>query len=225
MHRLLLLCATGLMVTLGTRGQPAFVQEGNASYYGSGFHGKRTASGEVFSKNKLTAAHPTLEFGTLVKVTNLTNGKSVVVRINDRGPFSKNRIIDLSEAAAKRLDMVDAGTAMVRVETVTQQPTDTTTKATPSGEGYEFFDVEVTPAKHTGWAVQIGSFGEAANFIRLADHVKQRYNQHLLVQVVTVKERQVYRVLVGELPTEEKAKELLLALKREYPDAFITKLN
>ncbi|HUX53088.1 MAG TPA: septal ring lytic transglycosylase RlpA family protein [Williamwhitmania sp.] len=225
MHRLLLLCAAGFLVTLGTRGQPAFVQEGNASYYGSDFHGKRTANGEVFSKNKLTAAHPSLEFGTLVRVTNLANGKSVVVRINDRGPFSKNRIIDLSEAAAKKLDMVGAGTAKVRLETVTQQPTDTATKATPSGEGYEFFDVEVTPAKHTGWAVQIGSFGEAANFIRLADHVKQRYNQHLLVQVATVQERQVYRVLVGELPTEEKARELLLALKREYPDAFVTKLN
>ncbi|MFS2127254.1 septal ring lytic transglycosylase RlpA family protein [Pseudomonas sp. Pseusp97] len=90
--------------------------EGTASYYGKAHHGKRTASGERFNQNALTAAHRTLPFGTRVKVTNLDNGRSVVVRINDRGPFGRGRIIDLSRAAAEQLNMLRSGTAPVRLE-------------------------------------------------------------------------------------------------------------
>jgi len=91
-------------------------QVGVASYYGAKFHGRRTASGERFHQGKLTAAHPTLPFGTHVRVTNLGNGRSVVLRINDRGPFRKGRIIDVSKKAARKLGFVRAGTARVRVE-------------------------------------------------------------------------------------------------------------
>lgn len=90
--------------------------EGTASYYGRAHHGKRTASGERFNQHALTAAHRTLPFGTRVKVTNLDNGRSVVVRINDRGPFGRGRIIDLSKAAAERINMLRSGTAPVRLE-------------------------------------------------------------------------------------------------------------
>jgi len=93
-------------------------QEGVASYYAHEFNGRLTASGEVYDMNKLTAAHKELPFGTMVRVTNLDNGKSVVVRINDRGPFVKNRIIDLSLEAAKRIGLVSTGTARVRLEIV-----------------------------------------------------------------------------------------------------------
>ncbi|MEE9101430.1 MULTISPECIES: septal ring lytic transglycosylase RlpA family protein [Pseudomonas] len=92
--------------------------EGTASYYGKAHHGKRTASGERFNLNALTAAHRTLPFGTQVKVTNLDNGRSVVVRINDRGPFRRGRIIDLSRAAAEQLNMLRSGTAPVRLESL-----------------------------------------------------------------------------------------------------------
>ena len=92
-----------------------YVEEGIASWYGPKFHGRRTASGEVFDMHRLTAAHPWLPFGTIVKVTNLENGLSVVVRINDRGPFVKGRIIDLSYAAAKKIRMLRRN-ARVRVE-------------------------------------------------------------------------------------------------------------
>ncbi len=92
-----------------------YVEEGVASWYGPKFHGRRTASGEVFDMHRLTAAHPWLPFGTIVKVTNLENGLSVVVRINDRGPFVKGRIIDLSYAAAKKIRMLRRN-ARVRVE-------------------------------------------------------------------------------------------------------------
>ena len=92
------------------------METGLASWYGRRFHGNLTASGEVFNQEKLTAAHRTLPWGSRVKVTNLTNGKSVEVRINDRGPFGKGRIIDVSRAAAKVLDMVGSGITTVRVE-------------------------------------------------------------------------------------------------------------
>ncbi len=88
---------------------------GFASYYGDEFVGRKTANGEIFSQSNLTAAHKKLAFGTKVKVTNLSNNKSVTVRINDRGPFVAGRIIDLSKSAAKKIDMVGAGVAKVKI--------------------------------------------------------------------------------------------------------------
>lgn len=93
-------------------------QEGVASWYGPELHGNRTANGERFDMNALTAAHRSLPFGTLVKVTNIRNGKSVAVRINDRGPFVKGRVIDLSRLAANHIGMVRSGIAPVRLEVV-----------------------------------------------------------------------------------------------------------
>lgn len=89
---------------------------GMASYYAKNFHGKKTANGEIYNRNKLTAAHRWFPFNSMIKVTNLKNNRSVIVRINDRGPFVKNRIIDLSEAAAKKLDMIHKGVAKVRID-------------------------------------------------------------------------------------------------------------
>lgn len=90
-------------------------QKGEASWYGPGFNGKKTANGETFNMYKLTAAHKKLPFGTKVKVTNLQNGKSVIVRINDRGPFVKGRIIDLSKKAAQQIGLIQAGHAPVSI--------------------------------------------------------------------------------------------------------------
>lgn len=90
--------------------------EGVASYYSTGFNGKRTASGEIFNKNALTAAHREFPFGTILRVTNLSNDESVEVTVNDRGPFEKNRIIDLSEAAARDIGMIQSGTALVKIQ-------------------------------------------------------------------------------------------------------------
>lgn len=104
----------------GTLYQPRetydYVETGIASWYGPGFHGKKTASGEIYHQGELTAAHRTLQMPSLVRVTNLGNGRSVIVRVNDRGPFSKGRIIDVSQKAAELLGMVGAGTAKVKVE-------------------------------------------------------------------------------------------------------------
>ena len=90
---------------------------GKASWYGPGFHGQQTANGDKFDQNEMTAAHPSLPMGTKASVTNLENGKKVQVTINDRGPYADNRAIDLSKAAAKKLDMLGDGTAKVKIET------------------------------------------------------------------------------------------------------------
>ncbi len=92
------------------------VYRGKASYYANKFNGRKTSSGEIFSNKKLTAAHRSLPFGTKVLVTNLKNGKSIIVRINDRGPFIKGRIIDLSLAAAEQLDMIHSGVVQVEIK-------------------------------------------------------------------------------------------------------------
>lgn len=93
-----------------------FIGTGRASYYGKRFAGKPTANGEIFDPSAMTAAHPTLPFGTRVRVTNLSNGRTVTVRINDRGPYAGDRIIDLSREAAERLDMIKRGTVRVKLE-------------------------------------------------------------------------------------------------------------
>jgi len=97
--------------------KPLHKEVGEASWYGPGFQGQETANGETFNKNEMTAAHPSLPMGTMAKVTNLENGKKVDVRINDRGPFAENRAIDLSSAAANKLNMKKDGTTEVKIET------------------------------------------------------------------------------------------------------------
>lgn len=104
-----------------------FSQTGRASWYGPGFHGRKTSNGERFDMNKMTAAHPTLPIPSYAKVTNLANGKTVVVRINDRGPFHGNRAIDLSKAAANKLGFLGNGTAQVRIEQIS--PNDKSARA------------------------------------------------------------------------------------------------
>lgn len=106
--------------------EEGFSQEGVASWYGPGFHGRRTASGKRFNTNKLTAAHRTLPFGTKVRVTNLSNDKTVELEINDRGPAKKTRrLIDVSKAAAKKLGFAKAGVTKVRVEVIEKEKTTT----------------------------------------------------------------------------------------------------
>jgi rare lipoprotein A len=121
----------------------SFSQEGIASWYGAEFEGKPTASGEIFNASQFTAAHPTLPFGTMLRVTNKHNNKTVTVRINDRGPFVSARIIDLSRAAAQQLDMIKTGTAPVLVESV--EPEKTTVASLEPGAAVQVQPGSVQP--------------------------------------------------------------------------------
>ena len=116
MKKFLSMLAICLMVSNGMNAQR--VVDGQATYYGVRSHGKKTASGERFNKDAMVCAHRTLPFGTRVKVTNKKNGRSVVVRVIDRGPFGRGKVIDLSPAAARQLDMIKAGVVPVHLEVV-----------------------------------------------------------------------------------------------------------
>ncbi len=110
--------ATGKRYSTAKQVVQAFSQTGRASWYGPGFHGRKAANGEIFNMNAMTAAHRTLPLNSYARVTNLSNGKSIVVRVTDRGPYSGNRVMDLSRAGAMQLGFISAGTANVRVERV-----------------------------------------------------------------------------------------------------------
>ncbi len=226
MRLFITILAATLFGVLEVYSQETYTQEGTASYYGRELHGRRTSSGERFSKHKLTAAHPTLAFGTMVKVTNLDNGKSVTVRINDRGPSTKKRIIDVSYAAAKKLGMVATGTAQVRIEALKEEVDPAIPASEPESEDTprELYQLDVKLAETKGWAVQLGSFGEAGNLMQMANTIRQTYNKPILVDVATNSEKRVYRLLVGPEKSEESATALLMLVKKDYPDAFVTKL-
>lgn len=129
-------------------------QEGYASWYGGKFHGRKTANGEIFNTYDFTAAHRSLPFGTKIKVTNTANGRSVIVRINDRGPFVKGRIIDLSQAAAAELDMIRSGTAYVRLTEAGEDETAERPQTVRAAEGRLYL-------------VQAGSFRQRENAEKL----------------------------------------------------------
>lgn len=173
------------MLSVPSVGQDVYIQYGKASFYGDTFQGRTTASGEVYDHNKLTAAHLSLPFGAMVKVTNLSNNKTTTVRINDRGPFVEGRVIDLSKRAAQQLDFITLGVVDVRVEVVdaeeerSGQPTDKHQQDT--GE-QEFYQVVAREAHPTGFGVQIGSFKELANLMRITNNLKNRYQDEVTVQ-------------------------------------------
>lgn len=177
----------------GQRYQPissaaGFVEDGVASWYGRDFHGRKTSNGEVYDMYAMTAAHKTLPMNVHLKVTNLENGKSAVVRINDRGPFVKKRIIDLSYAAAKELEVVGPGTAPVRIEALGFRDSVQGNAST----GYrqpESYDVGA-------FMVQVGAFTVKDNAFRLAEQLKRLYGRAAVVEG-WVNDQKFYRVRVG----------------------------
>jgi rare lipoprotein A len=166
----------------------AYMEEGNASWYGAPFHGRRASNGEIYDMNKMTAAHRTMAFGTVVRVTNLTNGKTAVVRITDRGPFVDNRIIDLSMAAAKAIESIGPGVVPVRLEVISGND--------PFG-GY--------------FTVQVGAFKERDNAERLRARLNELYPPST-IQQVAFEDGTFYRVragkISGELPAQKFADDL-----------------
>jgi rare lipoprotein A len=169
----------------------AYVEEGVASWYGPPFNGRRTSNGEIYDMHTFTAAHRTLPFNTVVRVTNLTNGKQTEVRINDRGPFVANRIIDLSLAAAQAIEMWGPGTANVRLEIL-------------SGPN---------PTKGS-FGVQVGAFKVQENAERFREEMDAAYPP-ATIETYQATDGTYYRVRVGRLPSEDAAQKLADKLKSE----------
>lgn len=232
MKRLILAC--GLIITLlagcaqkqptsykgGTRGSKpytiagktyyplksahGFVEEGIASWYGPGFHGKATASGETYNQYAMTAAHKILPLGTTVRITHLDSGKSALVRINDRGPFVDNRVIDLSRAAATRLDMMGKGTARVRVQSIGEVP-----KATASG------------SVKGNYFIQVGSFGQKENAQKLARTLENAGKSGRLFQG----RNKMWIVQIGPWPESGMAEKALPEIQTVYPHGFVVRAD
>jgi len=163
-------------------------QTGVASWYGPGFHGKATASGAIYNQNDLTAAHQTLPLGTRVMVTNLENGRTTAVTINDRGPFAKGRIIDLSYTAAQAIDMIGPGTAAVRVE-VLESPVKLHTIRTA-----------------LDYTLQLGSFTRLENAQQLRDRLAQSFPD-VVIAPQQSKDTTYYRVHLGTFSSRTDAEE------------------
>ncbi len=168
-------------------------QWGLASWYGGDFHGKKTANGELFDTNQHTAAHNSLPFGTLVKVTNLYNQKTTTVRINDRGPFKKGRIIDLSHAAAEDLGMLDSGVVPVRLEVVET----TTPEENPGNTGnIENAENSANTDNTLVCRIQVGAFKQAEN----AERTKRIIAEKNLTVAIETTKNGFYRVYVDRVP-------------------------
>jgi len=251
--------------------QTGYMQEGKASFYADKFEGRTTASGERYSHSKSTCAHLSLPFGTLVRVTNLTNSRTIVVRVNDRGPFVPNRIIDLSRSAAEKLDFIKAGIADVKIEVIdsegnvadqevsrpqstthvkrpnnqqaAKQPTSAQIKEPQKGPievapkppkpapaptdnaSNELYELKVMRLNPQGYAVQIGSYKELVNLLRIADDLKTSLKEEVRVQVASLNGEKIYRLMVGGFPSRREADALKRKVEQLYPDCFVVELK
>ena len=216
----LLFCAT---VSLGQ------VQTGKASFYEDKFEGSPTASGEKYKHGKLTGAHKSLPFGTKVKVTNTANGQSVEVVINDRGPYVDNRVIDLSKSAAEKLGFVNQGLADVKIEVIDAGDGKTSDPIRAiehvAVDEKEFYDFEITRLKPAGFGVQIGTYQELVNLMRLSDNLKNSYKKKVTIQVKVINGVKYYGIILGQFSSRPKAEQFRENLRKKFPDAFIVEYN
>jgi rare lipoprotein A len=181
-----------------------YLEQGIASWYGVPFHGRRAANGEVYDMNQPTAAHRTLPFGSIVRVSNLDNGRKTEVRITDRGPFVEGRIIDLSFEAARAVDMVGAGIARVRLELLSAG-------RLPAGAG--------------NFTVQVGAFTQRGNAERLRDRLMAQYAP-IFIQDYDAPNGYFYRVRVGRVPSQQGAEQLAAQLRTQQRlNTFVVRLD
>jgi rare lipoprotein A len=167
------------------------VQEGMASWYGKDFHGKKTSNGETYNMYGKTAAHKILPFGTYVRVENLSNLKEVVVRINDRGPFVKGRIIDLSYGAGRQIGLVGPGVAKVRLVALSRK-----IGQIKSGNDYVPL-VEAADFREGKFTIQVGAFENKDNALRLVDRLRVIFSYVTITTYVSHQEKTLYRVRVS----------------------------
>ena len=171
-----------------------FVQQGTCSWYGPGFHGRRTSNGEVFDQRSLTAAHPSLPFGSRVEVTDVNSGNKVRVRINDRGPFIHRRILDLSYAAAASLGIVGRGIAHVELRLV---------------------DIDEADFPESAWALEVASFPSKVDATRFIDGMNDRQRSAGLYYMKSPdRQTKDYRVRFGPFDCEDRAKSAADQLRR-----------
>ncbi len=180
-----------------------YVERGIASWYGTKFHGGRTSSGETYDMYKMTAAHKTLPIPCYARVTNLENGRSVIVRVNDRGPFHDNRIIDLSYAAANRIGINPKGTGLVEVRAVSSSDDSSPTvlAGNNASTGMSTSANGIKPRLY----LQVGAFSSRTNADQLRNRLADNLITNAAVQEASRPEGPIYRVRIGPLPSVDQA--------------------
>ncbi len=218
---------------------------GLASFYADKFDGRITASGDIFDQKKMTAAHRTLPFGSKVKVTSFENSKTVIVIINDRGPFVNDRVIDLSKAAAKKLDFISKGVTKVKIEVISiakgkqsskkaytpppqkkkvQQST-SPSNASILSQAIEYYKVESTQISPQGFGIQVASYKEAANLMKRCDDLKKSTGKDIIIQVANSGGEKVYRIILGTFTTKEQASGYNQKIQSDFKGSFVISLN
>ena len=187
-----------------------YLERGVASWYGPGFHKVRTSTGEIYDMYGMSAAHKTLPLPAYVRVTNLQNGRNVVVRVNDRGPFVGNRIIDLSYTAASKLDMLRNGTAMVEVRNVELPPSPDARAAAAQITA----EVAAPVAVPTALFIQAGAFSDPKNAERLMEKLRGGSYGKIFVRDNEIAGRRMYRVRIGPVPSVPEFDRIVAALER-----------
>lgn len=200
--RVFLTLVVAFLFVQGCASTKRITVDGMASWYGPNFHGKTTANGETYNQNELTAAHKTLPFNSVVRVTNLDNGKQVTVRINDRGPYVRGRVIDLSRAAASEVDMIGPGLARVRLEILK------TDRPLTGDLSREIF------------SVQVASLSDPDAARARANEIRGGW-----VQPARVDGQRVYRVMVGRYGNKDQAEDARRALQRQGVDGFVKQVQ
>jgi rare lipoprotein A len=196
-----------------------FVQEGLASWYGKEFHGRPTASGEVFDMHRPSAAHKTLPLGTHVRVANLAANTETIVRINDRGPFVKGRVIDLSYAAAKEVGLLGPGVAPVRIEALARQVGEV------ESSGVKKPVVEIQNLEEGLFSVQVGAFSDRQNALRLADRLRPAFGDAEVSAYMDKDRGVLYRVRVSKSRSLTQARQVEEKLEAMgFAEAFIVAL-
>ncbi len=196
-----------------------FVQSGKASWYGREFHGRPTASGEIYNMYKHTAAHKILPLGTYVKVQNLINNKHIIVRINDRGPFVKGRIIDLSYAAAKDLQLIGPGIVDVKITALGKE-----VGRSRSKEGVKSI-LEIQDLERGEFTIQIGAFNNRDNADRLVNRLKVIFEYVAISEYTDNERRTLYKVYVSKSRSLTQAGEMEKKLEdMGFTEAFIVRI-
>ncbi|MGH8658069.1 MAG: septal ring lytic transglycosylase RlpA family protein [Gammaproteobacteria bacterium] len=184
-----------------------FVETGVASWYGAQFHGRRTSSGEIYDMYRMTAAHKHLPLPTYVKVTNLFNGRSAIMKVNDRGPFIPGRVIDLSYVAALTLDIAAEGTGPVKIQALDFENENSTKHSAA-------LPANATRTEKAAVFLQLGAFESLANAERLRHKVSRVVKGSVLVQKTLIANKSLYRVHVGPFPNAETADSVWPKLSR-----------
>jgi rare lipoprotein A len=218
----------GLFATLELQAQ----QIGYASFYSDYFHGRKTASGQLFDNRKLTCAHRTLPFGTMLKVINLENDKSIIVRVTDRGPYAKGRVIDLTKEGARQLDFIKKGIAKVRIEVQNHledvfedmdvtSDIDTIFTGSSSPGDIQPLEIIVDSVFFQRYGIKVFTFDNPGKANEEAKILEKLYQFSVQVIEVQMQKGMLYRVCVGNFETRDDAQKAADIIKVKYPKSFV----